>query len=334
MRCFYVSVNVVLAIILLFAYSVPWLAPKDFPLLSVGSVFIPIFLVFNILYFLLSWVLSGNSAFILIVPLLLGGTYIGRFVRVFSDDTEKSVSDVNIMTFNVRLFNRYHWSDDKQMDEKITTFICKKYPDILVLQEFYSDSKYEFALYPYRYVWHRRGEHAGLSIFSKFPIVGSGSLDFQNTSNNAIYADIKIKSDTIRVYNLHLESLHINPEKEQFSQQNLKQILNNVGNRFVIQQKQVEIYQRHQRDNPYKSVVCGDFNNTAFSYVYRQIKTEAFQDSFDKASYGFWKTFSFLYFPFRIDYILVDNQMPITSHTVFYDEYSDHYPVMASFKVH
>jgi len=54
----------------------------------------------------------------------------------------------------------------------------------------------------------------GQAIFSKFPIVKSGSIEFPNTANNAIYADIVKGSDTIRIYNVHLQSLRIAANNE------------------------------------------------------------------------------------------------------------------------
>lgn len=327
-------INLILVAVTLFSYAVPWVFPKYFPQLSVLSIFLPFFLMLNTLM-VLYWVLRRKKWVILSLGILmLGYQYIGRFVRFYDASPQQQPSDITVMTFNVRIFNRYRWNPDKQTDAKILNFIREKNPDVLVIQEFYRSQTYEMKQYPYRYISYKTASHnVGQAIFSKFPIVNQGSLQFPKTSNNAVYADLKIHSDTIRVYNLHLESLHINPEEQEISQENSRRLVNHIGKQFAIQQSQVEIYRRHQLKNPYKSVVCGDFNNTAFSYVYRQIRTDRLCDSFEAAGVGFGKTFHFPYFPFRIDYILIDKRMTITSHRVFPSNYSDHNPVMASFRI-
>jgi endonuclease/exonuclease/phosphatase len=80
-------------------------------------------------------------------------------------------------------------------------------------------------------------------------------------------------------------------------------------------------------------VVCGDFNNTAFSYLYQKFQDRGLVDSFEEAGSGFGRTYDFPYFPFRIDYILADPYFKITSHKVYTGrDYSDHFPIRATLK--
>ena len=74
-------------------------------------------------------------------------------------------------------------------------------------------------------------------------------------------------------------------------------------------------------------------NNSAFSYVYRNIKGNL-QDAFVVAGRGFGKTYDFKYYPARIDYIFFDNRFKIYSfenHTEIID--SDHFPIVAKFEI-
>ena len=80
-------------------------------------------------------------------------------------------------------------------------------------------------------------------------------------------------------------------------------------------------------------IVCGDFNNTAYSYVYKRIKGDL-QDAFDEAGNGFGRTFNFKFFPVRIDFILVDKNFTINAFKTFDEQFSDHYPIMAKVKLH
>ena len=96
------------------------------------------------------------------------------------------------------------------------------------------------------------------------------------------------------------------------------------------QQQQAEIFKEHKKDCPYPIIICGDMNNSAFSYVYRNIKGKL-KDSFEEAGKGFGATYKFRYYPARIDYIFADNTMKVKKFESFPDfENSDHYPIMAT----
>ena len=64
--------------------------------------------------------------------------------------------------------------------------------------------------------------------------------------------------------------------------------------------------------SPYKNIVSGDFNNTQFSNSYFTIKGDL-KDSFLERGKGYGETIKFWKFPFRIDMILVDPSLNITS---------------------
>lgn len=75
-------------------------------------------------------------------------------------------------------------------------------------------------------------------------------------------------------------------------------------------------------------IICGDMNNSPFSYVYRNIKGKL-KDAFEEAGGGFGATYKFKYYPARIDYIFTDSKMKVKQFESFSDfENSDHYPIM------
>ncbi len=76
-------------------------------------------------------------------------------------------------------------------------------------------------------------------------------------------------------------------------------------------------------------IICGDFNNTAYSYVYRKIKGNL-NDTFDEAGNGFGRTYDFQFFPVRIDYIFSDEAFTVNGFKSYNERYSDHYPIMAT----
>ena len=82
-----------------------------------------------------------------------------------------------------------------------------------------------------------------------------------------------------------------------------------------------------------KSILTGDFNNTAYSYVYKLIKDD-FQDTFECAGNGFGRTFDFKFFPVRIDFILADASFKVNHFKTFDVKFSDHYPILTKVSLH
>ena len=109
--------------------------------------------------------------------------------------------------------------------------------------------------------------------------------------------------------------------------QNSEKLKIRVENAFKKQANQASLILQHQEKSKYKSIICGDFNNTAFSWVYKNLK-EGKNDAFEKAGKGFGDTYVFP-FPFRIDFILTDKKMEVNNFKTYDVKYSDHYPIMA-----
>lgn len=321
--------NAFFALGLLSSYLLPYIVPSRYPLISVLSLALPVLLVINLI-FALYWLLRLKKVFLLsFLVLLLGWKHLQAFYK-FSGKKPPLKTDelVSVMTYNVRLFNAYKWIDDPSINNSIIAFIEKETPDILCIQEFYSEEEKAFASYPYRYIESKTTRQKnGQAIFSKYPIVNSGSLAFPHTDNNAVYADVVKGKDTVRVYNLHLESLKIQPEKTELTEENSKRLYKRIARAFTIQHSQVEIFNTHRKTCSYKKIVCGDFNNTPYSHIYKQVRGDM-NDSFVEAGTGLGRTFRFSYFPVRIDFILSSREIEVLAHHNYRKAYSDHFPVM------
>ena len=94
--------NVVLAITTLMAYLLPFLAPKWFPILSVFSLFLPFFLVLNLLFFIYWLIQLKKYIFVSGLILLLGITFINKFYNLKQTELPKSENDFTVMSYNVR----------------------------------------------------------------------------------------------------------------------------------------------------------------------------------------------------------------------------------------
>jgi endonuclease/exonuclease/phosphatase family metal-dependent hydrolase len=334
--------NVLLTILTFLAYALPFLAPNWFSVLSVLTLVLPLILVLNGLFFFYWFIQFKRQMILSGLVLLLGITFINKFYKFSSKNIEPVDRDFIVMSYNVRLLNLFNWIPRDNVAQDILSFINENNPDVLCIQEYSTSAsaKVDFKLYPYRSIFmHGDKIKTGNAIFSKYPIVNEGQINFPKSNNDAIFADVKIGKDIIRVYDMHLESIKISPDVTEISenvevgqgisQQKSEAIFKRISEAFKKQQEQAEIIMAHKKTSEYPMIICGDMNNSAFSYVYRGIKGNM-KDCFEEAGKGFGKTYNFKYYPARIDYIFADPKMSVKSFTNFPDFInSDHLPIMA-----
>ena len=331
--------NVIVAFTTLMAYLLPFLAPKWFPFLSVLTLFLPFFLVVNVLFFMY-WLLQFKKyIFVSGLVLLLGITFINKFYNLKPTMLPKSEKEFTVMSYNVRLFNKFNWNKKANIPTKIAEFVTEKNPDILCVQEYSNLEKTQFSNYMYKHVF-KEGKNiiVGNAIFSKYKIIDKGVINFPNSTNNAVYADIIKNKDTLRIYSMHLQSIKISTEIEEeeiqkMNESKTKYIFRKISSAFTKQQEQALLLKQHYTDCKYKKIICGDMNNSAFSFVYRTIKG-SMQDAFESNGEGFGKTYNFKYYPARIDYIFADKNIQINSFETLNDFYnSDHFPLISRLEI-
>ncbi|MDI1317282.1 endonuclease/exonuclease/phosphatase family protein [Flavobacterium sp.] len=330
------GINIVVTVLTFVAYVLPFLAPKMFPLLSVLTLILPLFLIMNTLFFIYWLVQLKRQVMLSGLVLLLGITFINKFYKFSSNDTEREEKDFTVMSYNVRLFNLFDWLPQDNVGGTILSFINEQNPDILCIQEYSEKAKVDLRIYKYKAIF-MEGEQikTGQAIFSKFPIFNSGDFKIPAAGNNIVYADIKKGKDTIRVYNIHLQSIKISPDVNEISenvdvinQSKSQQLFSRIREAFKKQQQQAEILVKHKNKCNYPVIICGDMNNSPFSYLYRNIKSDL-NDCFEEAGSGFGQTYKFKYYPARIDYIFASKKMKVKNFTTFTKfENSDHLPIM------
>jgi endonuclease/exonuclease/phosphatase family metal-dependent hydrolase len=304
------------------------------PVLSVLSLFVPFLFIFNVL-FLLYWLFRNRKrAIYSMLAILIGYISVGFFYGFDDDDQiETKTTDLKIMTYNVWGFNKNGWIKEPGVGDSIIDFIRKKDPDILCIQEHSRIRQRQLRQYPYRSETPYQARRTTQAIFSKYPIVGKGSLDLPGTINNIIYVDIVYAGDTIRVYNVHLQSFNIVPSTVSFSDgDKSEKAYRRLVNTFTKQLEQAKIFREHIEKSPFTNIVCGDFNNTQFSNIYKMAKGDL-QDTFLEKGEGFGRTYDLFKFPIRIDYILTDPDFEVLDHENFNKRLSDHYPVMATLRL-
>tara|TARA_B100001996_G_scaffold293599_1_gene233778 strand:+ start:1658 stop:2662 length:1005 start_codon:yes stop_codon:yes gene_type:complete len=303
----------------------------DFSLSYFNFLFIDLLLPYIIiinLFFFFFWILRSKWPFLLFLPFLF---FYGEWSRVYKlPETviRNSNELIKVMSYNVRLFNKYDWIKDINVPKKILNFISNEDPDIISFQEYSINDSPNFLEYPYKFVKKTKlNGSVGLAIFSKFKIIDKGYLQFDNSNNGGIFIDVIIKKDTIRVYNIHLESLRFNINDSGDLKNNSNNYFLKLNQVFNKQIDQSKLFQKIDGDNNYPSIVCSDLNNSQFSEVYKRIKGSKI-DSFEEEGEGFGGTFDIFIFPFRIDFIFVDNRFKLYKYKT-YDKinFSDHKPI-------
>ncbi|WP_445717566.1 endonuclease/exonuclease/phosphatase family protein [Flavobacterium sp.] len=327
--------NIVLTVLTFLAYSLPFLAPKAFPFLSVLTLLLPFFLMLNFFFFVY-WLLQLKR-YVLIsgMVLLFGITFINRFYKFSETNLPKEDSDFTLMSYNVRLFNLYGWLPKDDVPDQILKLIQEKKPNILCLQEFSPNDAVNASDYKYSYEKLYGGKNKyGQVIYSNYKIINKGEITFPNSSNNVIFADIIKENDTLRVYSMHLQSIKISTDiEDKIDEAKSKFIYRRLSKAFTEQQVQAELIKEHYDTCSFPKIICGDLNNSAFSYVYRTIKGDMV-DAFEEAGCGFGKSYNFKYYPARIDYILVENTIKVKQYKsldTFFQ--SDHFPQIARFSI-
>jgi len=325
--------NSIAAFVLLLSCIGPFVPAEAFPFISVLSLGVPILIVINLI-FLVYWVLGlKRQAWLSLFILVLGYLVMGSFIGFGTTNDKSHKDDLKVMSYNVRNFNKYGAIDDPNIFDNTLKFVLKEDPDIICFQEVDYLRRAAFKeRYPYQHLrFINNHDRVMMGIFSKYEILEANTLDWPNTSNNGAYADILYQNDTIRVYNLHMESLQITASKESLVKEAKPRLYKKLTNIFKKQSFEARLYQQHKDSVDFHTIVCGDFNNTQFSNSYKIVKGEM-NDTFIEKGLGLGTTYSFLGLPYRIDYILADPIFEVQSHKNYKVKYSDHFPVMASFR--
>lgn len=354
---FILWLNYLVIVALLISILAKYISPILFWFPAFFGLAFPFLFIFNCL-FIVYWlaqfkraVIYGAILFVLSLPTAL------RYVQ-FSVNAKKSERKVlKVTSYNSMLFDLYNWSKNKESRSKILSGLSEINPDILCLQEFYtSEEKGDYnnidtikRILKTNYfhceytITLRDLDHWGVATFSKYPIINQGKILFNTRSNNiCIFSDIVIKNDTIRVYNVHLQSVSFSKRDNKFLEdvisekdaanemENSKSILRRLKLAFVKRTQQVEMIVAHLQTCPYKIIMCGDFNETAASYSYQKLARNL-EDAFIEKGMGFGRTYAGKWPKFRIDYILHDKTLHCSDYRRNEETYTDHYPITAYF---
>ncbi|MFB6342512.1 endonuclease/exonuclease/phosphatase family protein [Saccharicrinis sp. FJH62] len=344
--------NLLAVLLLLVAYLAPVVNPRTFVVPSyLGLAFIYI-VVLNLL-FVIIWIFASKWYFIIsLLVLMLGYNVLNRSVPYRTNETKITEPGAfKLMSFNVRVFNRYGWTADGDPDD-VARFANNQNPDIICLQEFGVNNRSKthsekavlrlFSRWKYHYFEFGEpgtsGYRQGLAIFSKYKILRTGKLPDGDNDNFTIYADIEKDNKVIRLFTSHLQSINMSG-KEYLVYDILKDPTNSEKVRHEMgifrwhmnaaykqRAVQAQTYRKYIDASPYPVVVCGDFNDTPVSYAYRKIKGDLI-DTYIESGNGIGSTYNGPYPLLRIDYIFIDKRLTSNDFKRYKVDLSDHYPI-------
>ena len=176
----------------------------------------------------------------------------------------------------------------------------------------------------------------GTAIYTRYPILDSGEIDFGSNTNSCLWVDIDIDGKALRVYSAHLFSNKLSAEADKVLQsgelqrsstwKEIRNIFGKYRRSAPRRVQQVELILKHVQNCKLPVVLCIDLNDPPQSFVYRQI-ADLLKDSFVECGNGFGFTYAGSVPFLRIDYIFFSSSIQSLGHEVIRDEFSDHFPI-------
>ena len=162
------------------------------------------------------------------------------------------------------------------------------------------------------------------------------------TPHSSSWADLLVDEDTLRVFNNHLHSTAINADDNEYittrrflsdtaREVKFRSIVSRLRANSELRAAQVDSISNEIHATHCGRLVCGDFNDTPVSYVYRHMAADL-NDAFSECGSGYSHTYRGFFNTLRIDYVLFSEPWQAITYEVLPVEYSDHYPVVVRLK--
>ncbi len=346
-------VTLAVGITMLLTYFVPYVNPARvwfFPVLGLAAPITYVASVILMLYWIIRWrwLRAGTMILIVVIGLFKVSLFWRPDIRRTYEEAEGSErGTIRVMTYNVRSF---YGENGHSSVEDILRLIDEQDPDIICLQEFnarLAARSEEYALLEERYESSGFGRTAApdssygapLAILSKFRILRSQTV---LTPASSVWVDLLVGDDTVRVFNNHLHSTAINASDNVYITEHrflsdtaretkIRSIVQRLRENSILRAAQVDSIAREVAATPTRRIICGDFNDTPMSYVYKTM-ARGMRDAFRTCGSGYSYTFRGFFNTLRIDYVLMSEGLEPVSYETLPVEYSDHHPVVVQLR--
>lgn len=345
------AITMLLSVALVISYLTPHVSPATFGSLTIVGIFAPI-LYISVVICLLCWIIMARWKIAAVLALLLvpGLFHISDYYNiVYMREVEHKPSrgSFTLMSYNIRGFRND--SSYMAVDRHVEYLDSLNLPDIVCLQECALDipnMQRIDSLFNARHknLYTKDVVESGnvvLRTYSRFPIIGSGSLSGQNRGTTQWVDVIVGRSDTLRIFNNHLYTMNISSADSADIEEGtilndgdrMQSIVERIAKNSSIRAEHVDTLRTIIMSSPYRNVICGDFNDTPMSYVYNTL-IDGYSDAFEQCGKGYGYTFRPMHGILRIDYILLSKGLETESYTVDEaNDLSDHLPITARIKM-
>ena len=337
-----IAANVVAALLLAASYVSAYIPPDRWWFPAFLCLSYPVFLAINFVFIVFWMIVKPRFMVLSLVVVLSGAGFFNRYVRFRGKTAEGD--GIKVLSFNVN-----HFQGDKKYSpaaaaSKIIDFIDEQDADIVCFQEVRLNRNDIFNLRETvnrlenvnHYQYARSSSTYGSVTMTRYPIISMGEIRFDDTRNITIFTDIVIDDDTVRVFNVHLQSYLIDPSSysvidsldlsEGKGIRELREIGGKIKTASAMRAEQVRKIRENIDSSPYKVVVCGDFNDTPVSYSYQKIRGDL-KDAFVESGRGVGRTYVGKLPSFRIDYILHSREFDSFNFKTIGFRISDHLPI-------
>ena len=351
-RIILLTINILFAIGTFFIIAAVNISPVRLWYLAFMGFSFPIVMIVH-LFFGIFWLFCQHKYFsVLSIFCFLIGLYLGGFPYEFHRHNEGK--GIKFISYNVKNFDLYNWHGNYKRRDSIIEYLKEIKPDIICFQEYYNDKLNTYntndslkRILGLPYVHYQSLVNVnnlydfGMATLSKYPIIKQQKL-FRSpqSTNNVMITDIIIEDDTIRVFNCHLESIHLEKsnyetidkiQNRSYSDQDSSDLYNiraKLKKAFFKRATQADSVSMAIRNSPYPVIVCGDFNDIPLSYTYHTIKHHNnLVDAFRNSGHGMGGTYIGKLPSFRIDYILHSDNIKSSNFTTGHRILSDHYAI-------
>jgi len=304
---------------------------------------LPLFIIANVVM-LAYWLIrrSWHWAVIPALTILCCIPYMGTIVQIGSQPKDADAkAGIKVATYNVAMFGR---ETTGFIAQDILAEMRRQKVEVFCIQEYNDRSGDQINSEKYKdyFPYVAQGRH-DMMIFSRYPIIRHKTIKFDMTNNSAMWADIDVNGHPFRVYNVHLETTGINGTLHRAAKQrmlgfNLQEnrlfssLYGNYTMEMVVRARQAETIAQEIRNSKTPAIVCGDFNDVPYSYVYNTILGDLV-DGFKECGHGWMYTFRGGKKTVRIDYIFHDKALKGLDYYRHGLTYSDHFPVFMKLEI-
>lgn len=245
---------------------------------------------------------------------------------------------LKVATYNVARFSN---ETSGFMAADVLAEMKKQGVDVFCIQEYNDNSgdKINSEVYKDYFPYMAKGNE-DMVIFSRFPILKVKNIPFENTNNSAMWALLNVGGKRVKVVNVHMETTGFNrtlhqveklKAKGQSVESNtiLQSIYSNYTLGMVTRANQANIVAGEMENMREPTILCGDFNDVPYSYVYNKLLGDLV-DGFKECGSGWAYTFRGKK-KVRIDYIFHSEQLEGVNYYKVELTYSDHFPVFMTF---